>query len=85
MLGRQNAQLSLSFGVNDIDGAIDDTTKIYSMAGAEEQKPSMTTAELVTLIKQVKRKPIERDTLYNEIRDYSNIAINELDLDLQLN
>ena len=85
MLGRQNAQLSLSFGVNDIDGTIDDTTKIYSMAGAEEQKPSMTTAELVTLIKQVKRQPIERDTLYNEIRDYSNVEIKELELDPQLN
>lgn len=84
MLGRQNAQLSLSFGVNDIDGTIDDTTKIYSMAGAEEQKPSMTTAELVTLIKQVKRQPIERDTLYNEIRDYSNVSLNEL-VDPQMN
>jgi aminodeoxyfutalosine synthase len=85
MLGRQNAQLSLSFGVNDIDGTIDDTTKIYSMAGAEEQKPSMTTAELVTLITQVKRKPIERDTLYNEIRDYSNTAVNESGSDPQMN
>lgn len=85
MLGRQNAQLSLSFGVNDIDGTIDDTTKIYSMAGAEEQKPSMTTAELVTLIKQVKRRPIERDTLYNEIRDHSNVVINELELDPRMN
>ena len=37
MLGRQNAQLTLSFGVNDMDGTIDDTTKIYSMAGSEEQ------------------------------------------------
>jgi aminodeoxyfutalosine synthase len=37
MLGRQNAQLTLSFGVNDIDGTIDDSTKIYSMAGSEEQ------------------------------------------------
>ncbi len=71
MLGRQNAQLSLSFGVNDIDGTIDDSTKIYSMAGSEEQKPTMSTEELVTLIKQVKRQPIERDTVYNEIRDYS--------------
>ncbi len=85
MLGRQNAQLSLSFGVNDIDGTIDDTTKIYSMAGAEEQNPSMTTAELVTLIKQVKRKPIERDTLYNEIKDYSNMDITELDMNTSLN
>jgi aminodeoxyfutalosine synthase len=71
MLGRQNAQLSLSFGVNDIDGTIDDSTKIYSMAGSEEQTPTMTTEELVTLIKQVNRKPIERDTLYNEIKDFS--------------
>jgi aminodeoxyfutalosine synthase len=70
MLGRQNAQLTLSFGVNDIDGTIDDTTKIYSMAGSEEQTPKMTTEDLVTLISQVKRKAIERDTLYNEIKDY---------------
>jgi aminodeoxyfutalosine synthase len=73
MLGRQNAQLSLSFGVDDIDGTIDDTTKIYSMAGSEEQTPSMTTAELVTLIKQAKREPVERDTLYNVIKDYSGL------------
>lgn len=72
MLGRQNAQLSLSFGVNDIDGTIDDSTKIYSMAGSEEQSPAMSTAELVTLIKQVKRKPVERDTLYNMVKDYSD-------------
>lgn len=77
MLGRQNAQLTLSFGVNDIDGTIDDSTKIYSMAGSEEQNPTMSTAELVALIKQVGRKPIERDTLYNEIRDYSLLPLQE--------
>ena len=71
MLGRQNAQLSLSFGVDDIDGTIDDTTKIYSMAGSEEQTPTMTTEELVTLIKQAKREPVERDTLYNELKNYA--------------
>ena len=70
MLGRQNAQLSLSFGVDDIDGTIDDTTKIYSMAGSEEQNPAMTTTELVALIKQVKKVPVERDTLYNEIKNF---------------
>ena len=74
MLGRQNAQLTLSFGVNDIDGTIDDSTKIYSMAGSEEQNPTMSTEELVTLIKQVKRKPVERDTLYNIINDYSEVT-----------
>ena len=71
MLGRQNAQLALSFGVNDIDGTIDDSTKIYSMAGSEEQTPSMTTAQLVTLITQVKRTPVERDTLYKSLREVS--------------
>jgi len=71
MLGRQNAQLTLSFGVNDIDGTIDDTTKIYSMAGSEEQNPALTTTELVNLIRQVRRVPVERDTLYQTIRDYS--------------
>lgn len=75
MLGRHNAQLSLAFGVNDIDGTIDDTTKIYSMAGSEEQSPTMTTEQLVTLIRQAKRKPIERDTLYNEVNDFSLEAI----------
>jgi aminodeoxyfutalosine synthase len=70
MLGRQNAQLTLSFGVNDIDGTIDDSTKIYSMAGSEEQTPSMTTNQLVSLIKQVKRKPVERDTLYREVMQF---------------
>jgi aminodeoxyfutalosine synthase len=70
MLGRQNAQLSLSFGVNDIDGTIDDSTKIYSMAGSEEQTPTMTTEQLVILIKQANRQPIERDTLYNEINTF---------------
>lgn len=80
MLGRQNAQLSLSFGVNDLDGTIDDTTKIYSMAGSEEQTPSLSTAQLVGLIKQVYREPVERDTLYNEIRNYKDVDITELEV-----
>jgi aminodeoxyfutalosine synthase len=85
MLGRHSAQLTLNFGVNDIDGTIDDTTKIYSMAGSEEQSPAMSTADLVTLIKQVNRQPVERGTLYNEIRDYSNIAITEIETNPLLN
>jgi aminodeoxyfutalosine synthase len=72
MISRQTAQLSLNFGVDDIDGTLDDTTKIYSMAGAEEQTPGMSTQELVNLIKQVNREPIERDTLYNVVTDYTN-------------
>jgi aminodeoxyfutalosine synthase len=75
MLGRQSAQLTLSFGVNDLDGTIDDSTKIYSMAGSEEQHPSLSTTELVALIKQVKREPVERDTLYHEIRNYKDMNL----------
>ncbi len=80
MLGRQNAQLTLSFGVNDLDGTIDDTTKIYSMAGSEEQSPSLSTAQLVSLIQQVKREPVERDTLYNEIKNYANADVAEMEV-----
>jgi aminodeoxyfutalosine synthase len=71
MLGRQNAQLSLSYGVDDMDGTIDDSTKIYSMAGSEEQTPKMSTDELVMLISQAGREAIERDTLYNVVKNYS--------------
>ena len=60
MIGRNTAQLALSYGVDDIDGTIDDTTKIYSMAGAEEQSPTLTTKQLVELIKNAKRHPIEK-------------------------
>jgi aminodeoxyfutalosine synthase len=76
MLGRQRAQLTLSFGVNDLDGTIDDSTRIYSMAGSEEQHPSLSTTELVALIKQVNREPVERDTLYHEIKNYKDMDLN---------
>ncbi len=71
MLGRDMAQLSLAYGVDDIDGTIDDTTKIYAMAGSEEQNPAMTTEELVALIQKAGRKAVERDTLYHLIKEYN--------------
>tara|TARA_B100000809_G_scaffold192664_1_gene191517 strand:+ start:1284 stop:2426 length:1143 start_codon:yes stop_codon:yes gene_type:complete len=71
MIGRKTTQLLLSFGVNDIDGTVDDSTKIYSMAGVEEQKPVMTSDQMVALINDVNRQPIERDSVYNELKDYS--------------
>ena len=52
------------------DGTIDDTTKIYSMAGAEDQSPTMTSQEIIQLIKDVGRIPVERDTMYNVIKQY---------------
>ena len=77
MIGRTTAQMSLAFGVDDLDGTIDDTTKIYSMAGSEEQNPALSTRDLVNLIKGVDRQAIERDTLYNVITDYTDHVFEE--------
>jgi aminodeoxyfutalosine synthase len=77
MIGRSTTQLALSFGVDDIDGTIDDTTKIYSMAGSEEQNPALSTKDLVNMIRRVGRKPIERDTLYNIVTDFTDIEFDE--------
>lgn len=77
MIGRSVAQMSLAFGVDDIDGTIDDTTKIYSMAGSEEQNPALSTRDLVNLIRRVGREPIERDTLYNVVKDYTDVEFEE--------
>ncbi|MBL7783158.1 MAG: aminofutalosine synthase MqnE [Saprospiraceae bacterium] len=77
MIGRQIAQMSLAFGVDDLDGTIDDTTKIYSMAGSEEQHPTLSTRELVDLIRKVGRRPIERDTLYNVLQDFTHTEFEE--------
>ena len=74
MIGKSTAQLSLQFGVDDLDGTINDSTKIYSMAGAEDQNPSMSTEQIIDLIKQAGRTPAERDTLYNIIQDYSLVS-----------
>ena len=70
MIGRNTAQVALSFGVDDMDGTIDDSTKIYSMAGSEEQSPTLTTNELVALIAGAGKRPVERDTLYNTINEF---------------
>lgn len=70
MIGRNTAQLSLNFGTDDLDGTIDDTTKIYSMAGSEEQTPKLSTEQLVNLIKAVGKTPVQRDTLYNIVKEY---------------
>ena len=77
MIGRTTAQMALAYGVDDLDGTIDDTTKIYSMAGSEEQNPSLTTRQLAEMILQVGRQPVERDTLYRIVQDFSHLDLNE--------
>jgi aminodeoxyfutalosine synthase len=67
MTGKECAQISLSFGTDDMDGTIDDTTRIYSMAGSEEGNPVMSSDEICALIRQAGFIPVERDSLYNPI------------------
>ena len=67
MIGKEGAQLSLSFGTDDMDGTIDDTTRIYSMAGSEKN-PAMTTGDICDLIRTAGYVPVERDSLYNSLK-----------------
>ena len=41
MYGKETTEMAWAFGADDVDGTIDDSTKIYSMAGAEDQRPKM--------------------------------------------
>ena len=67
MIGKDMAQMALAFGADDVDGTIDDTTKIYSMAGAADQKPTMTTNEIVEMIRAAGYQPVERNSLYQTV------------------
>lgn len=67
MYGRTTTELALAFGADDIDGTIDDSTKIYSMAGADDSRPRMTAAQMEAIVRRAGFRPVERDTFYNEI------------------
>jgi aminodeoxyfutalosine synthase len=71
MIGKEVAQISLMFGTDDLDGTIDDTTKIYSMAGAQEKNPVMSTDEICKLIRDSGFVPVERDSFYNFIHTFA--------------
>lgn len=68
MLTEKVAQISLFFGVNDLDGTVEEE-KITHSAGAKTGE-SLSKEELISLIKEAKRIPVERDTLYNELKTY---------------
>ncbi len=68
MCGKDTAFLSLNFGVDDIDGTINDTTKIYSMAGSPEKNPEMSIPEMKQRCESAGFSLIERDSLYNVIK-----------------
>jgi aminodeoxyfutalosine synthase len=67
MVGMKLAQVSLDFGVDDIDGTVREE-RIYHMAGAKTPQ-ELTRAELVQLIRLAGRAPVERDTLYNIVAE----------------
>lgn len=71
MTGKEASQMSLMFGTDDLDGTIEDTTRIYSMAGSVETNPEMTTDEICKLIREAGFVPVERDSLYNFIHTFA--------------
>ncbi len=67
-VGLKLAQVSLAFGVNDLDGTVVEE-KISHAAGVDTGQ-ELTRAELVRVIRAAGREPVERDTLYNVVRRY---------------
>ncbi len=65
MYGKATTEMALAFGADDVDGTIDDSTKIYSMAGAEDSRPRMTIEEIERMASQAGFRAVERDTHYN--------------------
>jgi aminodeoxyfutalosine synthase len=69
------AQIALRFGADDLDGTIVHET-IYRAAGS--RSPGALTAEqLVRLIQEAGRVPVERDTLYRVVREHPRAALPE--------
>ncbi|SDL69795.1 aminodeoxyfutalosine synthase [Geoalkalibacter ferrihydriticus] len=68
MLGLKIAQVALAFGVNDLDGTVVEE-KIGHDAGAESPQ-ALSREQLCALIRKAGRVPVERDTLYRELRQF---------------
>lgn len=58
--GKQFALMALLSGADDLDGTIHNSTKIYSMAGAEESEPEMSGEEARKMITCAGLIPVER-------------------------
>jgi aminodeoxyfutalosine synthase len=67
MLGVKTAQSALWFGADDLDGTVQEE-RIYHMAGAETPQ-AMSPSEIVRIIQNAGRTPVERDTLYNVVAE----------------
>ena len=64
MLGKDLAFEAMAWGADDLDGTINDSTRIYSLAGAEDQRPTLTVAELSARATTAGWKAVERDSFY---------------------
>jgi aminodeoxyfutalosine synthase len=69
------AQIALRFGADDVDGTIVHET-IYKAAGSRSPG-ALTTEQLVRLIQEAGRLPVERDTLYNVVREHPRSVLPE--------
>lgn len=67
MLGKTYLPLTLAWGVDDLDGTIDDSTRIYTMAGADDQSTSMTPSAMQKLISESGYTCVERDSFYRPV------------------
>lgn len=68
--GRQYAQIAINFGVDDLDGTIKNTTKIYTMAGSDEQTPNMEENEIIKTINAADYIAVERNSIYEPLKHY---------------
>ena len=68
MLGLKIAQVALAFGVNDLDGTVVEE-RIGHDAGADSPQ-ALAKEQIVELIRKAGKVPVERDTLYQEIRTF---------------
>jgi aminodeoxyfutalosine synthase len=66
MMGMPMAQLALHFGANDVQGTVV-REEIFHAAGARTETEQKV-GELVRFIRAAGRVPVQRDTLYNELR-----------------
>lgn len=68
MIGPRLAQVGLSFGADDLDGTVTEE-KIAHDAGAPTAQ-ALSVHELVRLIREAGRRPVERDTVFNVVKEW---------------
>ena len=67
MLGKELALEAMAWGADDMDGTINDSTKIYSLAGATDQRPTLLVPELQALAAASGWQAVERDSFYRAL------------------